>query len=1338
MIGESMKSRTTLGFTLFVAGAILLNACGAKDRNASFQQGQGENLEKISDYDEKTFEIQTLEEIAPEANTKAEIRSKEIKISLDQKTTQSFPLVNYKTSAKLLAQVPLHGRPNFKYQALYRVTENFLKVYQVGAKADIDKDQHTYAETLPDGRLAVPLIGYSVKGFFDVSKIKNSDNEDTNKLGEFSKEKNQAKQFRFDINSGQLFEAATKENNLRADYFTGDWYFAATVIAASEHRKDDLGVKLAYDQDLESANRIRFSLNENLLKAQNINIDDRLDKKDDINLSTALAIPIKWKDYETVPKGRDKELREREVTNKIWNQKRYVELDFDQTQAYTGDSKADTFVQGAKLTGLEVSDNSLSYTLELHKEKIRIRYSFLRVSKSDYQSKRYFHEDSKLFGFFSTRKALIINYEIQNRDHLEKNTFISRFNPSRKQIVYHFTKSSPEWVRPAARKAILSWDRAFTQAGTPTRIVLDESFDVDLGDLRYNTINLIESRSNQINLVGYGPSISDSLTGEIISASSNVHISQIRGILVQEIRNFVRSELGRISANYSMGLSQIAADFENVHTTLNSETQSLKMNGNFSPLAMKFPDEMTSFRDIEFKNSSRHGGREKDLSISSGNIHQEIKNQCPEVLTYINTLKNQKANYNDDEIDVYQSCSAKISLPIVQETLTHELGHNFGLRHNFMGSMDEANYWSPTVTETTLPIRSSSVMDYFFVNESRLTLPGAYDLAAIRYGYADAVLLNDNKTVFKLNPNQSIERNLGSAQMRPFKFCTDEDVMIGGHPLCFKFDAGTNPVEIVNNLIQNYYTSMALSSYRFDRYKANQPLAMALYRLNLYLLPMKRIYEEWRTLLRKSTAADQKYLEGFDQESYEALLNKLDPENKRDLKKAVDLKKPLMSNLIQYKRAANLIYHFLKTIAMLPNSYCITKDANGSMGLLELDSVRQSLFLKSNISAESCQNPDLNHFISQLPYEKSILSQAGYFLNDVRFDLNPTKATEPLDVNGSLFDRVIAAWMLSSREVQSEAARQLNFQPGMLDEPDYRADWTGTLESRVLEGVDTQSLNALLKAKIPDLKTALPQRIELYGSEKKLLLSQFGTLLKGLAVPGNSIETFHRKSRYASIITSLPKVYEKGTVSDFTNGDYFVAVNEQASFAASLANEYNRIQNFKTIAGLRVEDFKILLDYIKNNIPGKAQMDNLTVGQFVHLMAKMEILQFPATISDKARLIYNAIITNESAIQRSLNAQFLTIQAEVTVPDIDGAILEKDKMNGATRALYEEKMKSINSQKLKAFFEAEKIPYEFSKEHLIGRIEDLFASSKIQNETSPPETIEKLDTIKKVMGLIAN
>ncbi|MFT3709799.1 MAG: zinc-dependent metalloprotease [Archangium sp.] len=88
----------------------------------------------------------------------------------------------------------------------------------------------------------------------------------------------------------------------------------------------------------------------------------------------------------------------------------------------------------------------------------------------------------------------------------------------------------------------------------------------------------------------------------------------------------------------------------------------------------------------------------------------------------------------------------------ITEVILHEVGHTLGLRHNFKGSLSV-----------------SSVMDYNAEPDAvRLTTPGAYDVAAVKYLYG-------------LSPDAPTQA-----------FCTDESTTVDAQ--CDRFDQGANPL----------------------------------------------------------------------------------------------------------------------------------------------------------------------------------------------------------------------------------------------------------------------------------------------------------------------------------------------------------------------------------------------------------------------------------------------------------------------------------------------------------------------------------------------------------------
>jgi hypothetical protein len=175
-------------------------------------------------------------------------------------------------------------------------------------------------------------------------------------------------------------------------------------------------------------------------------------------------------------------------------------------------------------------------------------------------------------------------------------------------------------------------------------------------------------------------------------------------------------------------------------------------------------------------------------------------------------------------------------------TLLHEMGHNFGLRHNFQGSADEPNYTKeyfelkarlakqdPSVQEADLdPYAYSSIMDYgaeFYAQSAGL---GPYDNAAIKYAY-----------------NRSIDRETDAVTQRGYAFCTDDQVIVNESLLCRRFDKGRNATEIVQNMIESYWRDFKLVHIRrgranFERIARRYPS----WQLQRTFLPVRQAIDE--------------------------------------------------------------------------------------------------------------------------------------------------------------------------------------------------------------------------------------------------------------------------------------------------------------------------------------------------------------------------------------------------------------------------------------------------------------------------------------------------------------
>ena len=184
---------------------------------------------------------------------------------------------------------------------------------------------------------------------------------------------------------------------------------------------------------------------------------------------------------------------------------------------------------------------------------------------------------------------------------------------------------------------------------------------------------------------------------------------------------------------------------------------------------------------------------------------------------------------------------SEVGKRVFYTTLLHEMGHAFGLRHNFIASVDEKNF-HPKYHEIKQKLQAgdqsfspydlekwsfSSVMDYNAGFVSDLDELGPYDQAAIQYAY---------------NPEKS--------QNKTYLFCSDEDV--ADNFLCNRHDRGLNLSEITLNHIRSYKNRYYKAYFRQGRTIFRSGAAGLMYR---YMLPIRSVMDESIYQLIHSTPA---------------------------------------------------------------------------------------------------------------------------------------------------------------------------------------------------------------------------------------------------------------------------------------------------------------------------------------------------------------------------------------------------------------------------------------------------------------------------------------------------
>jgi len=202
----------------------------------------------------------------------------------------------------------------------------------------------------------------------------------------------------------------------------------------------------------------------------------------------------------------------------------------------------------------------------------------------------------------------------------------------------------------------------------------------------------------------------------------------------------------------------------------------------------------------------------------------------------------------------------------IMSTLSHELGHAFGLLHNFKASTDKANYEFPGEKTGR---NYSSIMDYIADIDMKYAGPGPYDAHAIRAAYTGMVELSDavrkdekitkalaatadglvsiNNVVKALGQKSTVHFTKETLNKRGilkyFEQCSDGGMDTSS--MCAQFDSGGSATDIVNNLIADYSRSYVGRNYVYDKISFGWPEKIQIIQRNISLFQnIRRFLDE--------------------------------------------------------------------------------------------------------------------------------------------------------------------------------------------------------------------------------------------------------------------------------------------------------------------------------------------------------------------------------------------------------------------------------------------------------------------------------------------------------------
>lgn len=790
-----------------------------------------------------------------------------------------------------------------------------------------------------------------------------------------------------------------------------------------------------------------------------------------------------------------------------------------------------------------IRNNYYDDKLDYNSFKVRFFYSIVeleQVASKNYQAVNYPLTEHDDFGFFKNEKNTLSGEFDSQR--LETTYLLNRFNPKREnnELVYYlsktFNKPKNKAILNATKRSIEIMNIGLAKAKSGFNIKLVEQTgekEVSPGDLRFNTIVLIDDPLAN-GLLGYGPSVSNPETGEIVQA----HVNMYGGVLKSTVKRVYneavdlvaqelsQTELGvqaegiQLAAGVLTGLPdsllegilpnttivpEVTVETPEVEATegsqiLNHAARNFGTNLNLTKLSasnvlkakmftkesihqkVNIKKQYARLLDGNFsgkseleKMSLKKTADEQGLTLSTlhspeffpiSTIGGTTKTIYPELLKIEGltnadgTLKRWKLLSSEQQDKILQT----ILVRSYTATFIHEIGHNLGLRHNFIGSYDKENFFTEDEAKDLGMHASpaySSVMDYSASEFNQMAALGKYDIAAIRFAYGREIVLTNGdavpvttdfeSTISKIttdlksmtdkaeiaNANKKIsalvtkiaEVDAAKANSEPlaYLFCTDENA--GLSAICNRFDEGTSLTEIATYRTSYYDRVWKYRNLRDDKDQFNT------YGITSYLIARHREFGRVRDIVEDY----ERFLEFFPKELMEAGCSPAQQQGNPDICGMINDRKDSLL------KVADMFINILKT----PDHLCAVIDKTNPGVVVGYEKLAE---LNSNIRPvnviTSCFDSQVAKEVAKENPNLEVLGENGRFLNSVR-DQNPNyKYSSDRAARGIWADKIMAFRFLHQRRWRNSSSDK-NFM-ALVDHPIVKAKVDNIVKHMVL------------------------------------------------------------------------------------------------------------------------------------------------------------------------------------------------------------------------------------------------------------------------------------------------
>lgn len=206
---------------------------------------------------------------------------------------------------------------------------------------------------------------------------------------------------------------------------------------------------------------------------------------------------------------------------------------------------------------------------------ISLQHSFIEIPDNDYQPRR----DDPRVGYFTQEFDEMTNPEwapwgdVINRWNLVKKDPDAELSEPVEPIVWWIENTTPHEWRDAIRQGVEDWNIAFEAAGFKNAVevkVQPDDANWDAGDVNYNVLRWTSSPIPPFG--GYGPSLANPLTGELISSN----------IMLEYVFMSNRWTLGELFSQGAQSSELHNFDDATVHCSMGHELHMGQMFANLS------------------------------------------------------------------------------------------------------------------------------------------------------------------------------------------------------------------------------------------------------------------------------------------------------------------------------------------------------------------------------------------------------------------------------------------------------------------------------------------------------------------------------------------------------------------------------------------------------------------------------------------------------------------------------------------------------------------------------------------------------------------------------------